>query len=1194
MGLSVSTRQVSRGCGIAVTIFGFIGIIGSIIGSDIVPLFQQSYIPVSPISPVLFVLLGVALILFEYHHPDVQIYALIVAICTILVGIVYVAESGGGIHTGFHAALFTIYPLLHAENAGMMSPVSAVCFILIGISVLSLSKGYEQYAGVPVTIALAISSTIIFGYIFGSPLLYESRIIPVSLPSALGFILLSCGCIAQAGTENLPLSFFSGNSSRAILARYLLPGFIGLIIALEFIDHLITDVFLLNPAIVTSIEVLIALIIIIAVVIILTEALGRRIDTITASLSESEEKFRTLFENAGDAIFLMDGPVIVDCNTQTLQLFRRSREDIIGRTPADLSPPFQPDGTQSADKMSEIVDQAMHGTSRFFEWTHFHPDGERFTVEIRVNCIRMEDCPHLMVISRDITDRKKAEEVIQTKNFELQAAYEEMAASEEELRSNMNELLERDEELRESEEKFRTLFDMAPWPCTVMDNNENLLLVNKVLEDIIGYPLSDILGKRSDETGVISPDERIYLSEKLKKQGSFSNEEISVITHQGEIRTHVVSSTYVMLNGERNILSTMIDITDRKKIEEDLKRSKDQLKGIAETIPGVVFQFYAKNTGETGLSYVSGRVFEIFGVEGDLSSFMQILISGLVPEDRERFLRSINQAIQEETRWEFEGRFLNQSGTLLYFRAISAPVRIGDELVFRPQIMDITRQKETESALFESEKAYRELFNNAILGIFQATAEGEFINLNPALARMYGYNSPDEMKQELREYGRSLYVVPGDYGTIRDILTRDGEIRNYECEHHRKDGSTLWVSIHAQVIRGDTGDLHYVEGTVEDITTRKRAEIELVRKKDELQAAYQQLAGMEEELKLQLAEIMKAQSEIEKREKKFRQLFEANITGIVLHEIITDESGIPCDYRYLDANSAFETVTGHSADDLIGKTIRELKPDVDPEWIEKYGRVALTGEPIHFESYEVNKELYYDVTVYSPEKGQFATVFLDITTRKQAENIIRETNEYLENLISNALNPIMVWNPDFIITQINRSCENLLGKGADSFIGKNLVSLLSADQAEVLMHKIHLSPGNRVRDTIELKMEHQDGTIRTVVWSMSTIMDLEGERPLATIAQGWDVTKERVLEEERMMAIEKINENIAQLAILNDGIRNPLSIMACVIDSIEDPDIQKKIEDEIYRIDQMVANLDKEWINSEKILNYLKKHDTTS
>lgn len=96
--------------------------------------------------------------------------------------------------------------------------------------------------------------------------------------------------------------------------------------------------------------------------------------------------------------------------------------------------------------------------------------------------------------------------------------------------------------------------------------------------------------------------------------------------------------------------------------------------------------------------------------------------------------------------------------------------------------------------------------------------------------------------------------------------------------------------------------------------------------------------------------------------------------------------------------------------------------------------------------------------------------------------------------------------------------------------------------------------------------------------------------PLATIAQGIDVTKERQLQHEKERAIQQISENIAQLAILNDGIRNPLTIIAMYADLVGDKNITERIEDQVMRIDEMVNNLDKEWVNSEKILNYLQKH----
>ncbi len=126
-------------------------------------------------------------------------------------------------------------------------------------------------------------------------------------------------------------------------------------------------------------------------------------------LRESEEKFKTLFESAGDAIIIMDRHLFLDCNRRTEEIYRRTREQIIGYSPADFSPECQPDGELSAEKMKGKIDAAMFGENRFFEWTHVHPDGTPFIVEVSLNRFMVKDTYYLQAIIRDITDRKQNE-----------------------------------------------------------------------------------------------------------------------------------------------------------------------------------------------------------------------------------------------------------------------------------------------------------------------------------------------------------------------------------------------------------------------------------------------------------------------------------------------------------------------------------------------------------------------------------------------------------------------------------------------------------------------------------------------------------------------------------------------------------------------------------------------------------------
>jgi len=137
------------------------------------------------------------------------------------------------------------------------------------------------------------------------------------------------------------------------------------------------------------------------------------------ALKLSELKFKTLFESANDAIFLMKEEILIDCNEKTIQLFNTTKDQIIGKNPYSFSPTLQPDGQSSKLKSKEKIAQAINSIPQFFEWRHTSFDGQQFDAEVSLKRIELQQDIYLQAIVRDITERKKSDQIIAEQKREI-------------------------------------------------------------------------------------------------------------------------------------------------------------------------------------------------------------------------------------------------------------------------------------------------------------------------------------------------------------------------------------------------------------------------------------------------------------------------------------------------------------------------------------------------------------------------------------------------------------------------------------------------------------------------------------------------------------------------------------------------------------------------------------------------------
>ncbi len=374
----------------------------------------------------------------------------------------------------------------------------------------------------------------------------------------------------------------------------------------------------------------------------------------------------------------------------------------------------------------------------------------------------------------------------------------------------------------ESENKDRTLFENATDAIYIIDpETQKIFDCNPKASEIIGYTIKELKAMKIEdlhpakEQAIVS---RIF--KKIAERGSLSG--ISGINQQrkdGKLIPIEINATTIKLGDKKYSLGIIRDITDRKKAEDAVRESEERYQKLsASAFEGIVIHDKGKilDANQTFAKMFGYKTPEIIGMNG-----MKLI----TPKSRDIVSEKINSGYEKS----YEATGLKKDGSTFQMEIRGKSILYRGKRLRVAVVCDITERKKAEEALKKSEKQFRDLVDNSLVGIYKTNLKGEILYVNDALCRIAGYDSPEEI---MSENVINKYKNKSDREVLIKILKEKRNVKNFELELIKKNGDTINVLLSA-FLQGDI-----ISGMIMDITERKQAEENLVHAKKEWEKTF--------------------------------------------------------------------------------------------------------------------------------------------------------------------------------------------------------------------------------------------------------------------------------------------------------------------------------------------------------------------
>jgi PAS domain S-box-containing protein len=891
-------------------------------------------------------------------------------------------------------------------------------------------------------------------------------------------------------------------------------------------------------------------------------AIGAVITLLVRRMRDEEEKYRGIFDHAQAGVFLLSpsAGTILDANPMASQLLSCPPDQIPGM---DFSSLWKDPGTLEAFRKAIGEARSVAG----LEGRISGRDGR--VKDVLMSAGVLPDGKIACSIA-DITERIEAARAVERERQEL-----------------------------------LDIIEFLPDATFVIDRERRVIAWNRAIENLTGVPKTEILGKGEYAYAVpfygearpvlvdliFSEDPEIESRyEWVRREGPILYAETFIPEMRDGVGAHLWAKASPLLDHDGNLagaIETIRDITERRMAEEVLRESEANYRTVFNGANDAI-AIYDLETRR--FVEVNRRASEMFGYSPEEFTGLSFedMTAGIPPFTREDALQKIEDLWMDVLSGKpqlFEWLARNREGRIFWVELNLRIASIWGEPRVLAVVRDVSSRKAAEEALRASEANYRAIFSAVNEGILIIDPlHGRILDANEKAFGMYGY-SLDELRRldvaalSDAEHG---YRLDG----WREVFRRAAgdEPQSFEWRARDRGGRLFWVD--ADLKRANIGGEERLLVVVRDITVRKQTE-DLQRIQHKLAERMGQVTSMDDAFRLAADALVR----IEGMDAAFACILEEGKEGFHPTHLqgfsLSDPPRLTCT---MPADLEHQLLGGKAAFLHAARRDPHIAEVFSPEGIR-----AMAFLPIHAEgriiAVLVGCSRSLDEFPANTRNGletighQVGVNIARIRSREaleKSEALYRAVVEVQTEMISRFL-------PDGTHIFANEAYLRFFGKNRGDIIGKRFIPPIpDPDIALVSRHFTSLSLGNPV-GTIEHRVILPTGEVRWMHWTDRAIFD--GNGSLAEFQSvGRDITATKMMEEVEAKAFHQIEKNIEQLAVLGDHIRNPLSVIVGIAD-LEGGPIAENIIQQARIIDTIITQLDRGWIESEKIREFLKKND---